>query len=95
MKRKNTEAQKELRLRFNEENHEWELAEEPYAVVECQTKEDYERLVELVELGASVVRCENCRFGNGCSTRKSENFGDRGFCANGRPSVQLVNVCED
>lgn len=33
---------------------------EPYATVECETKEDYDRLFELVELGKSIVRCEDC-----------------------------------
>ena len=42
---------------------------EPYATVECETKEDYDRLFELVELGKSIVRCKDCKWWNslGCA----------------------------
>ena len=42
---------------------------EPYATVNCETKEDYDHLVELVNLGKSIVRCEDCKWWNrpGCA----------------------------
>lgn len=48
----------EIILRMNEEG----VLEpyEPYMVVECVTKEDYDRFVELVELGKAVVLCKDC-----------------------------------
>lgn len=39
---------------------------EPYATVECETKEDYDNLVELFELGKSVVRCKDCKHEENC-----------------------------
>ena len=49
----------EIMCRFDEDGS-LELYE-PYATVECETKEDYDGLVELVELGKSVVRCKDCK----------------------------------
>lgn len=60
----------EILCRFDEDGS-LELYE-PYAMVECETKEDYDSLVELTELGKSVVRCKDCKqwggvtFGNVC-----------------------------
>ena len=34
---------------------------DPYAVIECETKEDYEDMVALLDLGASIVRCKDCK----------------------------------
>ena len=40
---------KELLLQFNEETGLWEEYKEPYGVVECQTKEDYEYVKKAVK----------------------------------------------
>lgn len=48
----------EIMCRFDEDGS-LELYD-PYATIECETKEDYDSLVELVELGKSVVRCKDC-----------------------------------
>ena len=40
-----------LRLRWNEKEKVFEEYKEPFMTVECPTKDDYNRLVELVDLG--------------------------------------------
>ena len=45
---------KEIRLRWNEEHKKWEEYQEPYATVECPTKEDYEALKKSVLLGEAL-----------------------------------------
>jgi hypothetical protein len=35
---------------------------DPYATIECETKEDFDHLVEMVEFAESVVRCKDCEY---------------------------------
>ena len=44
---------KSILLRWNEEHQAFEEYKDPFMTVECPTEEDYNRLVELVELGRS------------------------------------------
>lgn len=50
----------EILCRFDEDGS-LELYDS-YATIECETKEDYDHLIEMVELGMSVVRCKECDF---------------------------------
>ena len=75
----------EIMLRMNEEG----VFEpyEPYMVVECETKEDYDRLVELVELGKAVVFCKDCAVPHnkwtGCPKMNGTIMPPDGFCSYG------------
>ena len=46
---------KEILLRWNEEKKAFEKYKEPYATVECPTKEDYENLKKMVLLGEALA----------------------------------------
>ena len=39
----------EIILFYNEETNQWEKREEPFAVIECSTEEDYNRLKEMIQ----------------------------------------------
>ena len=75
----------EIVLRFNKDG----VLEQydPYMVVECETKEDYDRLVELVELGKTVVRCKDCAVPHnrwtGCPKMNGTVMPPDGFCSFG------------
>lgn len=76
----------EIMMRMNEDGS-WGLYE-PYATVECETKEDYDRLVELVELGKSVVHCKDCKRydieSESCKFWPDEGYRDPDhYCAEG------------
>lgn len=79
----------EIMMHMNEDGS-WGLYE-PYATIECETKEDYDSLVEMLELARSIVRCKECKWyetdGEPCGLCKfwpDEGYRDPDhFCAEG------------
>ena len=49
----------ELVIVFDDETESWKIKEEPYAVIECPTEEDYEHFKEMVDFYKKHHECED------------------------------------
>lgn len=52
-----------LELHYNEENGKWEVRKEPFAVIECESEESYNKIKQLIERDKkkkpAIVQVEN------------------------------------